>query len=149
MAVTTSSNDVLITYSLGSCLGISLYDPAAGVGGLVHCMLPLSRIDRNKARQKPGMFVDTGIVMLLQKVLKHGAQRANLIVKVAGGASVLDCKDLFKIGERNHTVLRQLLWKYNIPATAEEVGGTVARTMSLHMATGETWLKIRGQEYIL
>ena len=149
MAISTSRDEVLITYSLGSCVGLTLFDPVACVGGLIHCMLPLSRIDKAKAKANPCMFTDTGVVLLLTEMLRAGASRENLISKVAGAASVLDHKGLFKIGERNHTVLRRVLWKNNIMVAAEDVGGTIARTVSLHMATGETYVKSQGKESLL
>ena len=147
MAVTDGAEDILITYSLGSCLGISLYDPVVKVGGMIHCMLPLSKVDRDKARDKPAMFVDTGVPALLQQLFELGAKRNRLIVKVAGGARVFDTNDHFKIGERNYTILRKVLWKNSILIDGEEVGGTVARTMSLEMADGTTKIKSKGREW--
>ncbi len=147
MAVTGGAEDVLITYSLGSCLGISFYDPVAKVGGMIHCMLPLSKVDRDKARQKPAMFVDTGVPALLQQLFELGAKRNRLIVKVAGGARVFDNDDHFKIGERNYTILRKVLWKNSILIAGEDVGGTVARTMSLEMASGMTKIKSKGRQW--
>ena len=81
-ALSNQKTDNLITYSLGSCAGISMYDPVAGVGGLIHCMLPLSTSDLAKARQVPATYVDTGVVLLLQKLFELGAERKNLICKV-------------------------------------------------------------------
>ena len=85
MKASDQPDDVITTYSLGSCVGLSLYDPVARVGGLIHCMLPLSRIDPQKAEANPCMFTDTGIPALLRLVLGMGAQRDRLIAKVAGG----------------------------------------------------------------
>lgn len=146
MAVSKHPDDVLITYSLGSCVGLSLYDPASGVGGLIHCMLPLSKIDPKKAKAKPPMFTDTGVTALLEDVFNEGASRKHLVAKVAGAASLLDEKGLFKIGERNYTVLRKILWKNNILIAAADVGGTIARTMSLYMDSGRTTIKSQGKE---
>ena len=146
MHVSNVASDVLVTYSLGSCAGLSLYDPVACVGGMIHCMLPLSKIDREKAKINPQMFVDTGVPTLLQRLFNMGAQRKRLVAKVAGCAQLLDEKRLFKIGERNYTVLRKILWKNDILIAAEDVGGSVPRTIFLHMETGTTILKIRGQE---
>jgi chemotaxis protein CheD len=146
MKATNRRDDVLVTYSLGSCVGVTLYDPEAGVGGMIHCMLPLSKIDREKAAAKPGMFVDTGIPLLLKKVFDLGAQRKSLICRVAGAASLLDEKKLFKIGERNYTVLRKILWKNNILIDAEDVGGQMARTLHLYMDSGRTTIKSKGIE---
>ena len=146
MKVSNRSDDVLTTYSLGSCIGLSLYDPVACVGGLIHCMLPLSKIDLEKAKANPEMFTDTGVPALLQAAFDLGAKRNNLVVKVAGCASPLDEKGLFKIGERNYTVVRKILWKNNILIAAEDTGGTIPRTMILHMASGKTMIKSGGRE---
>jgi chemotaxis protein CheD len=146
MRVSSCAGDILVTYSLGSCVGLSLYDPVARVGGLVHCMLPLSRIDKAKARQRPCMFTDTGVVALLQGMLEHGARRKRLIAKVAGACSLLDEKKLFRIGERNYTVLRKVLWKNNLLIEAADVRGTKPRTMYLFMKDGRTVIRSSGQE---
>lgn len=149
MNVSNQRDDVLVTYSLGSCMGLTLYDPQAGVGGMIHCMLPLSKIDENKAISNPLMFTDTGVQKLLQAVFNLGAERRNLIAKVAGCAVLCDDKGLFKIGERNYTVLRKVLWKNDILIAAEEVGGSIARTMYLYMDSGRTVIKSHGQEHDL
>ncbi len=146
MKVSNRPEDIIVTHSLGSCIGLALYDPVVRCGGLIHCMLPLSKIDPEKARVSPLMFTDTGVPALLQAVFDMGAERSRLIAKVAGAASVLDDKGLFKIGERNYTVLRKVLWKNNILIASEDVGGTTARTVYLHLETGRTVIKSRGQE---
>ncbi len=146
MQVSDRPNDLLVTYSLGSCVGVSFYDTVARVGAMIHCMLPLSKVDPAKAKMVPHMFVDTGVPDLLKTIYEMGARSENLITKVAGAASLLDEKGLFKIGKRNHTVLRKLLWKNSILIEAEDVGGTSPRTMSLHIGTGRTYLKIKGKE---
>jgi len=146
MKISTRPDDVLVTYSLGSCVGLSMYDPAAQVGGMVHCMLPLSRIDMNKAKANPFMFTDTGVSALLQTMFEHGAERKRIVAKVAGGAKLLDEQGTFRIGERNYTVLRKVLWKNDILIAGEDVGGTVARTMYLYMANGVTTVKSGGRE---
>jgi chemotaxis protein CheD len=146
MKVTDQPEDVLVTYSLGSCVGVSLYDPAARVGGMIHCMLPLSKIDPVKAQANPSMFTDVGVPNLIQAVFDLGADRRRIVAKVAGAASLLDDKGLFKIGERNHTVLRKVLWKNNIMVAAEDVGGSASRTMHLYMESGRTTIKSGGNE---
>jgi len=146
LKVSKRSDDILVTYSLGSCVALSLYDPVVGIGGLIHCMLPLSKIDPVKARANPYMFTDTGVQALLQAVFDMGAKRENLVTKVAGGARLLDSKNLFRIGERNYTVLRKVLWKNNILITSEDVRGTISRTVYLYMDTGRTTIKSGGKE---
>lgn len=144
MKVTSSRADVLVTYSIGSCVGLSVYDPEAGVGGIIHCMLPLSKIDRDKAKTNPDMFTDTGVPRLLQAAFDLGATRERLVAKVAGGAGPLQGKGVFNIGERNCVVLRSVLEKNNIPIAAEDVGGTCARTMSLYTDSGKTTIRSGG-----
>ncbi len=146
MQTTDRPNEVLVTYSLGSCIGLTLFDPAAGVGAMLHCMLPLSKIDKAKADRNPYMFTDTGVPAMLQAVFDMGAERRRVVAKVAGAASLLDEKGLFRIGERNYTVLRKILWKNNILIAAEDIGGTVARNMYLYMQTGQTVIRARGKE---
>lgn len=149
MAVSDKTEDTIITFSLGSCIGLTLYDPGLRIGGLIHCMLPLSKIDPARAVERPCMFTDTGVPLLLTTLLKMGAEKRNLIAKVAGAASLLDNNGSFNIGERNQVILRKLLWKNQILIKGEETGGTKARTMSLNIETGATLLRSGGIEYEL
>jgi chemotaxis protein CheD len=146
MKMSNSTDDILVTYSLGSCVGVTLYDPVAHIGGMVHCMLPLSKTDLVKAKNKPAMFTDTGVATLIQTALDMGAQKQRLIIKVAGAAQLMDENGTFRIGERNLTVLRKVLWKNNIIIAAEDVGGTIARTVFLHMDTGRTVVRSQRTE---
>ena len=136
-----SPGDVLVTYALGSCLGITLYDPVAGVAGMMHSMLPLSKIDRNKAQAKPAMFIDTGVPRLFREAYKHGATKENLIVKVAGGSRIHDDNGHFRIGERNYMVFRKILWKNNVLINAEDVGGSKSRTLYLEVESGQVSIR--------
>ena len=88
LIISANRDDVLITYALGSCLGITVYDPTTHVGGLLHLMLPDSSIDSVKAAQNPYMFADTGVPELFLQCYKAGAQRDHVIVTAAGGACV-------------------------------------------------------------
>ena len=146
MKVTTGQSDVLVTYSLGSCVGLTLYDPVARVGALIHCMLPLSKIDPVKAKSKPFMFVDTGVTAMLKAVFELGATRENLVAKVAGAGSPLGKEEVFRIGQRNYTILRKVLWKNNILIDKEDIGGSSARSVYLYMESGLTTVKIAGEE---
>lgn len=146
MKLSNDREDILVTYSLGSCAGLTLYDPVAGVGGMIHCMLPLSKIDPEKAKIKPYMFVDTGVAAMLGELYAMGAQRQNIIAKVAGAGSPLGKQDTFRIGQRNYTILRKFLWKNNILIENEDVGGSQARTLYLYMEDGRTTVKSEGRE---
>jgi chemotaxis protein CheD len=145
MVVERGSSNVIVTYSLGSCVGVVLYDAVARVGGLIHCMLPLSKIDPAKAQATPAMFVDTGIPALLQAALDLGADLSRISVKVAGAGSPLDDAGIFNIGDRNLAVLRKILWKNNILIAAQETGGSEARTLYLDMKTGDATIRSGGQ----
>ena len=107
MQISDSPEDHLITYSLGSCIGLTLYDKELKIGGLLHSMLPLGRKNKEKADLKPFMFVDRGIEIMLTELFNKGARKKNLIAKLAGGAKLLDKKDMFKIGRRNYVVARK------------------------------------------
>ena len=146
MKISDNIDEQLITYSLGSCIGLTIYDKELKVGGLLHSMLPLSRKNKEKAQQKPFMFVDKGIEIMLQELFNMGARRKNLIAKLAGGAKLLDKKDMFKIGRRNYVIARKMLWKNDILIDGEDVGGTVSRTMALYMDSGKTTVRIKREE---
>jgi len=146
MKVSSRPGDILIAYSIGSSIGLSLFDPEAHVGGLIHCMLPSSHVDPDRARQNPCMFTDTGVAELIQAVVDSGADRKRLIAKAAGAATPLDDKGMLRIGKRNHDILRDVLSQNGIVIAAESVGGTGSRTMSLYMNTGRTTIRSRGRE---
>lgn len=149
MYVSACKDDVIVTHALGSCLGITVHDPVNRVGGLLHVMLPVSSIDVSKAKENPHMFVDTGVPRLFHECYRAGVDRGKLVVKVAGGAAFRDQNDLFAIGKRNYILLRRLFWKNGIMIAAEDVGGTISRTLFLEIATGRTWIRSGGKEWEL
>ena len=151
MKISSSAEDEIITFALGSCLGITVYDPVAHVGAMVHVMLPSSSIDPVKADTNPCMFVDSGLKNLFLASYKAGAQRSRLVVFAAGGACAngLEQDDYFQIGKRNVTVLRSLLWKNGIILKNCDFGGNLARTMSLDLATGQVLIRINGTTEVL
>jgi chemotaxis protein CheD len=146
MKASKDPHDVLVTYSLGSCLGVCIYDPVARVGGLLHLMLPESNIDPAKAQANPYMFADTGIPALFREVYRLGGVKERLDVRITGASQILDSAGVFNIGKRNHLAARKILWKNNVLIKAEDVGGTVHRTVRMDLGTGETTIKITGGE---
>ncbi|MCK4627417.1 MAG: chemotaxis protein CheD [Sedimentisphaerales bacterium] len=143
--ISADPNDELITYSLGSCIGATLYDPVAKIGGMLHCQLPTARNDREKAKKRPFMFADTGMDLMLQRMIKLGAVRKRLNVKLAGGAQMMNDAKVFQIGKRNYAAIRQYLWKKGMFIDAEDVGGGAPRNMQLAIANGSVLIKTRGQ----
>jgi len=145
MKVTNDPENMLITYSLGSCIGITIYDPAVKVGGLLHFMLPDSKIDVEKAQKNPFMFADTGIPLLFKEAYKLGGEKGRMKVKVAGGSQILDETGFFNIGKRNTMALRKILWANNVLIAAEDVGGNGNRTVSMEVSSGKVWIKTSGE----
>lgn len=148
-AVSKDSGTTLITYSLGSCIGISIWDPVAHVGGMLHYMLPESSLSPDKAKSNPAMFCDTGIPIMFRAAYELGATKKRLTVKVAGGSQLLDDKGTFNIGKRNYLALRKIFWKNGVLIDGEDVGGSISRTMRLNLASGEVTLKTRDGEVSL
>jgi chemotaxis protein CheD len=145
MKVTNDIEAMLVTYSLGSCIGVAIYDSVARVGGLLHYMLPESSLDQEKARKNPYMFADTGIPALFKAAYELGAKKQRMKVIVAGGSQVLDQKGLFNIGKRNDIAVRKMFHKNNVIIDYKDVGGTVNRTIKIAINTGDIWLKVSGK----
>lgn len=141
MKASADENTQLVTHSLGSCIGLAIYDPLVKVGGLLHYMLP-STTDAAKTKSKPYMFATSGIPLLFRACYKLGAKKNRIIVKAAGGASLQASIDRFMVGKRNYTELKEILTSNNIEIAAEDVGGSVSRTMRFSLATGDVSLKM-------
>ena len=144
MKVTNDTEAVLVSYSLGSCIGIAIYDPVARVGGVLRYMLPESNLDPVKARKNPYMFADTGIPALFKAAYKLGAKKQRMKVIVAGGSHVLDQKGIFDIGKRNDMAVRKMFHRNNVIIDYNDVGGSANRTIKLAIENGDVWIKISG-----
>jgi chemotaxis protein CheD len=139
--VASGIGEVLATFALGSCIGLSVYDARARVGGLLHYMLPDSSIDPVRGRENPYVFADTGIPRLIEQVCARGANKRQLVAHAAGGASIMDPNNVFDIGKRNHLALRKILWKAGVLLGGEAVGGRTSRTVRLEIDGGRLWLQ--------
>ena len=144
MVVSNDSSAEIVTYSLGSCLGVTIYDPVKKIGGLLHFMLPDSQIDAAKAASAPFMFANTGVPRLFHAAYNLGADRSRLVVKVAGGAQLLDQQGIFNIGIRNFDALGKLLAQNGLKAHATDVGGLSSRTVRLDLTNGQVTVKTPG-----
>jgi chemotaxis protein CheD len=145
MKVSRDPNGVLVTYSLGSCIGIAVYDPVAGVGGLLHYMLPESSLDSAKAASNPFMFADTGIPRLFKSVYELGGIKSRMRVIMVGGSQVLDQKGFFNIGRRNEMAARKLFHRNNVVIDFADTGGNGNRTLRLAIKDGQCALKESGE----
>ena len=145
MKVSDDMEALLVTYSLGSCIGVAIYDAVARVGGLLHYMLPESSLDPEKAKKNPCMFADTGIPALFKAAYKLGAKKQRLKVVVVGGSQILDQKGFFNIGRRNEAAVRKMFHRNNVIVDYTDVGGVVNRTIKLAVDNGDIWLKVSGK----
>lgn len=145
MKVSSNPDDNIITYSLGSCIGIAVYDPQAKVAGLLHYMLPESSLDKTKAEKNPFMFADTGIPNLFKETYKYGAKKSRMKVAIVGGAQILDQKGFFNIGKRNYMAVKKMFFKNNVFSDYEDIGGNINRTITVSVATGDMHIKTSGK----
>lgn len=130
--------DELITYALGSCVGICIYDPMAKVGGLSHIMLPSSTMNQNAAAT-PMRFADTAIVILIKKLEFMGASPRRMKAKIAGGAQMFAAvgnSSLSNIGQRNVEAVKAVLAEQRVPIVAEDTGKNYGRTLLFSPADG-------------
>jgi chemotaxis protein CheD len=148
MKVTDNPRLALVTYSLGSCLGIVVYDPVVRVGGMLHAMLPEATGDPNSKSFNPFKFIDTGVPLLFREAYKYGARKSRLSVSVIGGAQIMDDSGFFNIGKRNLAALHRIFWKNGVMIDHEHVEGSVSRTVRLEMNTGRIILRLGwGEEF--
>ncbi|MCP3875787.1 MAG: chemotaxis protein CheD [Desulfobacteraceae bacterium] len=148
MKVSNDPKESIITYSLGSCIGLVIFDPVARVGGMLHYMLPESSIDKGKAKQRPYMFADSGIPRLFKAAYKLGAVKQRMKIYAAGGAEILDQKGFFNIGKRNYMALKKMFFKNNVMINKQDVGGNVNRTVRIEIATGDIYVKTSGSKEV-
>lgn len=139
--------DIIYTSGLGSCVGIALYDPMTGCGGMAHIMLPSYREGKGKNREK---YADTALEILLDKMARNGVRRASLVAKIAGGAQMFSFpgggSSHLKIGARNTQRVKELLKQEKIPLRGEDTGKNYGRTMELHTLNGIVLIKtVKGE----
>ncbi len=128
---------VLKAYGLGSCVAVALYDPQSGIGGLGHMLLP--NLPEKNPLESQSKYVDAGILQILEELVRAGANRQELVAKVAGGANMFETSYqtlINSIGARNAKSARQTLASLCIPVLGEEVGGNRGRSVEFDLATG-------------
>lgn len=143
------TSGMLITYALGSCIGICLYDPNIKLGGLLHIMLPLNMETGRKNALK---YADTGLSEMVAKMEAKGAKKARMVAKIAGGANMFEVKGgsaMGNIGQRNAESVHMQLKKHGIRLLKEDVGGTVARTLLFDVATGSACIRCYGKPELI
>lgn len=128
--------DSIRTSGLGSCVGLTLWDPLLKVAGLAHIMLPSSL---HTSSGNPAKYADTAVPMLLELMEKQGVDRKRIRAKMAGGAQMFTFagqNELMRIGPRNVEAVCQVLQELKIPLLVQETGGNCGRTIELHSQDG-------------
>ncbi len=150
MSISSNTDDVLVTHSLGSCLGLAAYDPNAKVGAILHCLLPMPQSEKQREGLNPFMFVSSGIPEMMRQLMAKRATKTSLVLKAAGcGRMMRLTNNKFDIGAKNFAILTKLFEKNNMRLNAKDVGGSIPRTMYLHMDTGKVVISSRGKEWEL
>ena len=145
---TSTSPDTLVTYALGSCVGIALYDPVTHIGGLSHIMLPSSSLRSNGVIDDRMKYADTAIPDLISELVGLGAKQSSLKAKIIGGANMFNTKGtsfVDTIGERNIEAVKQILNQYGVPLVAEDVGDNYGRTVYFLLEDGKVRVQSLGK----
>jgi len=131
-----------IKTSLGSCIGVVLYDNINKIGGMLHLMLP----KRNDREGKLSKYADTGIPLLIDLMVKQAnANKKLLTAKIFGGAKMFNINsELFDIGKANAIETKKILEKMNISIIAAKTGGTKGSQISIDTNTGIVRCRIFG-----
>ena len=146
-AVTTSPDAVIVTHALGSCVAVCLWDPVTRVAGMLHFLLPESKLNPERAARQPGTFADTGIPLLFQAAYAPARSRRGCACSLLGGAAITGGPGGLDVGRRNALIAKKLLWQNGVLVNGESLGGTDARTVSLLAVDGRVQVT-RGREVV-
>ncbi len=149
LGIKQGKSDCIVTHALGSCIGITVFDPVAEVGGMLHFMLPKPATEQAAEGRPTAMFAAQGIPTLFRKAYALGAQKQRMIVCAAGGAEFLDGGGGFNVGKRNAVMMKKLFFKNDILIAGQDIGGSQARRLTLDMETGKVTVSASGKETVL
>lgn len=144
-AVSRDPSLTMIAYGLGSCVGVALYDPVVGLGGMIHVVLPAAPVEGSA--RSPTHFADTGIAYLLQEMERRGAKRSRIQAKIAGGARMFDVNhaSVLDIGNRNVLAVKETLGDLGLTLVGADVGGNYGRTMHFFLKDGQVLITTYGR----
>ena len=146
MAVADRPDDVIVTYALGSCVAVCLFDSTARVAAMLHFLLPESSINSRRAIEQPAAFGDTGIPLLIEAAMRRGLKKSRTSVRLVGGAMVANnAGAALATGHRNVLAARSILWRLGLFIEGQEVGGVAARTVHFAARDGRL-LVVSGQQ---
>jgi len=145
MAVADRPDDVIVTYALGSCVAVCLFDSVSRVAAMLHFLLPESSINAKRALAQPAAFGDTGIPLLVDTAVRRGLKKSRSSVRLVGGAMVAIHPGAPATGHRNVLAARSILWRLGLFIQAQDVGGGEARTVHFSAGDGRL-LVVSGQQ---
>ncbi len=149
LKVSQNPVETLVAFSIGSGIGITIYDPITQTGGLLNIVLPdSSMMSPPKAQFHPLMFADTGLAVFLDALHDLGAQTEHLKVVLAGGAQIMDHSDVMNIGRKNHQAVTSFLDDKHVSIHYADIGGIFLRTLRLDMRNGENLIQVLGQSEV-
>lgn len=141
MRASNVPNAVISTLGLGSCLGITAYDPQLGIGGLLHAMLPDSK-RHGVAKPPVAMYLDVAVPAFTESLVKLGADMHRLEFKIFGGAQILQSNEYFSIGRQNVEMMKQLVARHQLRVKTWEIGGQTNRSIELYTGNGRVLLRM-------
>jgi chemotaxis protein CheD len=149
--IATSKNpDQVLVTSLGSCVAVIMLAPGICAAGMAHVALPSSSVNVEQSRAKPGYYADTGIPRLLTEMDKFSeGKRGRLLVKLVGGANIMDPNSTFDIGKRNVLAIKKILWENRLGVLVEDIGEDISRNVRVSVNTGKVVVKTLGKERVI
>lgn len=144
MVVSASRTVKLISYSLGSCIGLSAHDPERRLGGMINIMLPECD-DRKICEESPLMFAETGLPLFFKELCDSGAEKSRLIINIAGGASLFNESNRLDIGQKNCDFVISYLEENGYVIKSKSIRGTASRSMELEINSGKVTVTIPGE----
>ncbi|MDD3147954.1 MAG: chemotaxis protein CheD [Candidatus Riflebacteria bacterium] len=146
LATSAETGVVIKTLALGSCVAVAVFSKRSPIAGLLHVQLPESNINKDLAAKRPAAFADTGIPLLLSELAILGCKPPDVVVKLAGGAQVMDPNNTFNIGKRNYLAIKKILWANRLFPAAEEIGGEISRSVTLVVGEKDLLIHTPGYE---
>jgi len=143
LAVSRDGTDILTVLGLGSCIALCAYDPVSHTAGMAHMVLPRCRLETDELGIRV-KYIETGVPWLLQKMYKVGVQKSNLILKITGGARMLNIpgnNNILDIGQKNIAQVKESLSKEGLRVCAEDLGGGLGRSVRFYVETGKIQVK--------
>lgn len=142
--ISKDQTDILKTFALASCIGLTMYSPSKRVLGMAHIALPSSSLNCGDNRYKPAYFADLAVPLLLKKMcLEYGCSKHELIIKLYGGAQSIREMDVFQIGLVNLTAVKDILYANHLSCDAGETGGKNSRTIEMDVGKGNVKIDLQ------